>query len=240
VGWLAVPVIVAGAVVSGSRTAWIALVAGLGLPLTLSIAARPAVALRRALIPALALVGACLALLLLHINPASALPTFNPQKNGDLIQRAVSFGNLARDHNIVARIDIARNAMAHWRAHPLTGWGVGAYGEVYTTPPPDTSQPGWISNLPIHLLYDSGVLGLAAFAAAMTWIAVRGVRCWLAAWGLRQAMLAGNLLALFGLLVAFQATEATWFAYPWIYLGLLEAAIKSQEERRTPTLEIVA
>jgi hypothetical protein len=187
----------------------------------------------------LAVAAAAVALVVLHVNPVSALPAFNPQENGDLIQRAVSFGNLSHDHNIVARVEIARNALVHWRTHPLTGWGVGAYGEVYTTPPPDTSQPGWISNLPIHLLYDSGLLGLIAFGAAMALAVVRGIRFWRGTWGLMQAMVAGILLALFGLLVAFQATEATWFAYPWIYLGLLEAATLSLPARQTPMLELV-
>jgi O-antigen ligase len=213
-----------GVIVSGSRTAWLTLAVGLCVPIGVKILAHPRAVARRALGPILVAAAAAGALVVLHVNPASVLPAFNPHQNGDLVQRVASFSNLSRDRDIVARVDIAKNALDHWRAHPLTGWGVGAYGEVYTYPPPDTIHAGWISNLPIHLLYDSGILGLAAFTAAIVLAALRGIRAWSAASGLDRAILAGLLLALFGLLLSFQATEATWFAYPWIILGLLDAA----------------
>jgi O-antigen ligase len=225
-----------GVAVSGSRTAWLSLLAVLCVPLAVWAAAHPHAVARRSLLPLLALAGGIIVLIALHVH---LLPAFNPQQNAALTQRVASFGSLSHDRNVIARIEIARNALNHWRAHPFTGWGVGAYGEVYRYPPPDTIHAGWISNLPIHLLYDSGLLGLAAFAAAIGMAAWYGIRSWLAAGGLSQAMLAGILLALLGLLVAFQATEATWFAYPWIYLGLLEAATRSLPSRQRPTLEIV-
>jgi xanthine/uracil permease len=112
---------------------------------------------------------------------------------------------------------------------------------VYTYPPPDTIHPGWISNLPVHLLYDSGLLGLAGFVWAMVVLATRGIRAWSATSGVPQALLAGILLSLLSLLLAFQATEASWFSYPWIYLGLLEASIlASPAGRGDPEIALCA
>lgn len=239
VAWTAVGLAAAGTALSGSRTAWLVVLAGLCIPAGLEVARRPGAVARKAAVP-LVLVAACaLGLVVLHLNPLPAFPVFNPQETGDLAQRVASFGHLSQDRNITVRLDVARNALDHWRAHPLTGWGVGAYGEVYTYPPPDTIHAGWIANLPVHLLYDSGLLGLAAFCWAVGLVGLRGIQAWRRSSGLAQTILAGLLLALFGLLLAFQATEATWFAYPWIYLGLLEAGTLSTSVRRPPALEVV-
>jgi hypothetical protein len=236
--WGAVVLGAVGIVASGTRTAWLALLLCL-LVAGARVAFQRRVGLRW-VVPPVVLAGMlALGLAVTHTDPRSALPAFNPRQGGDLAQRVASFGDLSRDRDIVTRVQIAGNALTHWQTHPLTGWGVGAYGEVYRYPPPDTIHPGWISNLPVHLLYDSGLLGLAAFAWAMVLAAIGGVRAWLGAAGVMRAAIAGLLLALLGLLLAFQATEATWFAYPWIYLGLLQAAVWSAAARQTPSrLEI--
>ncbi|HZS93490.1 MAG TPA: O-antigen ligase family protein [Chloroflexota bacterium] len=249
---------VAGTFVSGSRTAWIALIAGIGLAGGVSVVSRVLSLRRRGrmqyapssggigggvqkmgpfVVLFVGIVGVAGAVAGFHGGGMRLVPTFNPNQDGDLLQRVASFGSLARDRNVIVRLEVDENALLHWQTHALTGWGVGAYGEVYRYPPPDTVHAGWISNLPIHVMYDSGLIGLVAFAVAMVMAVRRGIGAWRRSLDASyRAMVVGLLLALFGLLLAFQATDATWFAYPWVYLGLLEAAVLSAPSRRSGAL----
>jgi O-antigen ligase len=234
VAWSAVILGIPGVILTGARTVWIALVVALGVGLLVVTIHRPRVVVRRAVPPLLALLLVVGAMAALHFDPRTLIPAFNPHQTGSIMQRVASFGSLSRERDLTVRVEIYRNALTHWQQHPWIGWGVGAYGEVYRYPYPDQVHPGWISNLFIHVLYDSGLLGLAFFLGGLAWAGCRGVRAWRGAQGIEAGMLAGTLLALLGLLIAFQSTEATWFAYPWIYLGLLEGAIFSAGRRSRP------
>ena len=86
--------------------------------------------------------------------------------------------------------------------------------------------PGRIGNLELHLLYDSGALGLALALAGLAVIARGAVGALRRApvAGPDRAVILGLLAAGAALLVAYQATEGTWLAYTWIYAGLLARA----------------
>src|SRR5207248_9011471 len=70
----------------------------------------------------------------------------------------------ATDPSVVARVHTAGQALAGIRAHPLLGNGAGSFAAIYQDAQGD---PGWIGNLELHLLYDSGALGLLAVLAGL-------------------------------------------------------------------------
>ncbi len=224
--WAACAVCVLAVVVSGARTAWLALAACLIVAVFLYLADRGQL-LR--LIPVAVLMLAVIGTIVLLRPIQHALPKFEPSQNGALIQRLASFDSLNKERDLTVREEIYQNALAHWRQSPILGWGVGAYGESFRYPPPDQVHDGWISNLPIHVLYDSGLIGLLFFAGALVLSAWSGITTWRHSRPASKALLAGLLLGLLALLLAFQATEATWFAYPWVYLGILEGIVSRRQ-----------
>jgi O-antigen ligase len=123
---------------------------------------------------------------------------------------------------VVERLDTYAKALEGIAAHPIVGNGTGSFGQRYVYLSVD--EPAWVGNLELHLLYDSGLLGFAGFwlcIGAVGWRAGRAYR------RARDPLLRGALLGLGGglltLLVAYQATEATWLALTWVHLGLLAA-----------------
>ncbi len=121
-----------------------------------------------------------------------------------------------------------RTALAAWRDHPWVGHGVGAFGDLFHYP--TERRSAWIPNFFVHHLFDSGILGLAALLAGVGVVLARGARAWRRAAGARRGVLAGLVLAWVGLAVAFQTTEGSWLAFPWILLGLTEGAASPRGE----------
>jgi O-antigen ligase len=170
---------------------------------------------------------------LLAAGAVGLVPALDPYSGPLIARRLASFADLARDGNLWVRGEVLRQALVTWQAHPWIGWGVGAYGDMYQYP--NQAIPAWVPNLFVHHLFDSGALGLTGLVLGVGLTAGRGVRAWTRArdTGLPGAeCVAPLLLALLGLLVAFQTTEASWLAYPWIYLGLLEGAVWEDGMRR--------
>lgn len=210
-----------GLVASVTRAAWLGLAAALGV-------AALAWAWRRSRVAGAAVLLAELAALLL----AGALVAdrlaggWRPRPDGPTSAtvggRISSLGEIERDGNLWVRVQVVRSALAAWRDHRWIGHGVGAYGDLADYP--TERRPAWIPNFFVHHLFDSGLAGLAALFAGVGAVLVRGVKTWRWATGARRGILGGLLLAFVALAVAFQTTEASWLAYPWILLGLLEAA----------------
>ena len=125
------------------------------------------------------------------------------------------------------------------RLHPILGTGTASFhlyfnwddyvpGAGQNT---DPDQAGWISNTPLRVLHDTGIVGLLSllFFLGYLTIAVR--------WGTRiasaqtrvtlVALSAGAILYA----ITFQATEATMLAFTWIHLGLLATAVRLAADR---------
>ena len=217
--WAALTLGLGGLVASLTRTAWL----GFALAGSLALIAWAWRHPRTALVAGagLALGGLCLVALFGWSDLRFLVPQVDLSSGGALAQRLATFGNLADDGNVWVRGQILRHALSVWPQHPWIGWGIGAYSQVYYYPNANTTS--WIPSLFIHQLYNTGILGLGAFVLALALAGWRGFQAWRQAHGLPRAVLGGLLLALVGLLAAFQATEASWLAYFWIYLGLLEA-----------------
>jgi hypothetical protein len=107
------------------------------------------------------------------------------------------------------------------------GNGAGSINGLRIVPPgePALEKP-WNGNVLLFVLHDSGAIGLASLAGLVVAVALvaRGALR-------RTADMSGRALvvALLGagvvLLFAYQFTHALWLMYPYVYLGLLSAAL---------------
>jgi O-antigen ligase len=218
-----------------ARGAWLGFAAGVvllgvGLVVLRLRGAQPLGTLRRNIV--LAVLAASTAGLFLTV----IAPAFFPGTSAGLGSRLNVWGyDPQSDPSVRARFDTVQQALPDIWAQPVIGHGAGSFGLSHQD---DKGNAGWIANLELHVLYDSGILGLACWVAGfagLAWAAWRFVRM--------QPFdgeddLAWTTLGLLGavaaLLVAFQATEGSWLAFPWVYLGLLVVAFGLGIKRAQP------
>jgi O-antigen ligase len=120
---------------------------------------------------------------------------------------------------------IFNRAFEGWTKKPLLGWGTGAYPLVY---PPDLNGY-WIANLELHILFDTGILGLVLFGIALVavaWCTLRALRYSAPGWNTTRLLLLGLLLSVAGLFLAYQVTDATWLGFTWALLAMLMMAAR--------------
>lgn len=145
-----------------------------------------------------------------------ALPTAPASALSD---RVSTFGRLQSDFTLNTRVQDARWAVDDWLASPWLGNGTGSFAQLHGT---RKGTEAWISNLVLHTLVDTGVIGLAIQASL---VGLVGWRAWRAGTRAREASLSTGLRALtVGLLImliAYQITDGTWMALFWIHLGLM-------------------
>ncbi len=129
----------------------------------------------------------------------------------------------AKDPAVQIRVTTTQGALDGITSHPIIGNGAGSFGMTHMN---GRGAPEWVSNLELHILYDSGAIGLALFVLGLV----------LLAWKALQAIhvqpdsddkidlrpqIIGLLGALSVLLFTFQSTEGTWMAFFWVYVGLI-------------------
>lgn len=138
-----------------------------------------------------------------------------------LVNRLRTFGNLGLDPTWLARVEENRLAIEDWLKHPFIGNGTGSFSQIHGSV---RGKPAWIGNLLLHTLVDTGLVGLLVQLLLFGRILCGAMRLSRKAPDLR---ITTGLLALswgmLGLLIAYQATDATWFAIFWIHLGLMES-----------------
>ncbi len=208
-------------VASLTRAAWLGAVVGLGLAAIVWAVRRPRLALGVGL--GVGLLAVAVAAVVFLSDLRTVLPgtaTIDQTTVGD---RLMSLASLDVDGNVWVRLQIYQHALQVWQEHPWLGWGVGAYGQAYLYPNQNLSA--WIPNLFLHVLYDSGLSGLLFMAGGLAVALWRGLAIWFRQVDTTRYLAGGLLLAVIALLVAFQATEASWLAYFWVYLGLLEGVV---------------
>jgi hypothetical protein len=128
------------------------------------------------------------------------------------------------DPSIRVRMAVIRRALRDWREHPVAGTGVGSFGQQYVT----TSQTrAWISNMPVRVLHDSGIVGLTLFGAALLALAWRSVPLALRPrGGDTEALALALTVAIGSMFIAFLATEGLQLAWYWLSFGLFAAATR--------------
>ena len=163
---------------------------------------------------------------------ALALILIAVQGNEYLRGRLESMVHPDEAYTLTHRIIFNMAALDHARQHPLLGWGSSSFGLFWNWETPDGVAPAWAGNLEIRILHDTGLIGLGLFLVFIAKL-LRGAFA-----ALKQTTNADDLhtlgalvSGLLVLLVAFQATDATTLAFPWVHLGLLAAALRVIETR---------
>jgi len=204
--------LVTGIVYSCTRASWV----GMGGILVACARMRPLS--RRATLTVVCVIVLAFALLIATSDTSAFL------------QRTVMPLTVTRDNTMEYRVRISTAMLRSWLTRPLVGHGAGA-GHLVTLPLPNgrTLQGVWAGNAEIHLLQNSGLLGLAAFLV-LVGVVWRGVRQAAHQRGAAWATL-GTPLSIAGifLLFSFQFTHALWLMYPYVYLGLLTAELSADE-----------
>jgi hypothetical protein len=154
-------------------------------------------------------------------NPVPATPDPRVQSGSTLIDKVQQLASPDSSSSVQSRLSIFGNTVDGWLKQPIFGWGTGAYPQVYS---PGYTDAYWIANLELHMLFDTGVVGLALFAIAVVvaaWRGVRALRGPTMGWSTLHSILLGLLVAGAGLLFAYQVTDATWIGFTWVFFALL-------------------
>ncbi|HUG98260.1 MAG TPA: O-antigen ligase family protein, partial [Gammaproteobacteria bacterium] len=116
-----------------------------------------------------------------------------------------------------------------FRSSPMIGMGAYSYGQRHVVP---SGRPDTIAVLPVAVLHDAGIVGLAALSG---FFAMLGLRAWRAA---RDELLGGPASALIAsvavLLVAYVATNALHFAVTWVIIGCAAGATLAGRDEPQP------
>lgn len=166
------------------------------------------------------LVGVIFAMALLSV----AAVVYLLPKDIPLIDRLASFARLGSERTVVGRIAKYDLAISAWRERPLLGWGTGGMARVFGR---EQKVLAWVGNLEIHLLVDTGLVGLIAFALFVAALLFRAASALRKTQGSPFApMLLSLIIGYIGILVAYQSTDATWLGLFWTHAGLLAAATR--------------
>lgn len=172
----------------------------------------------------LLVVGCSVAILLLVISPF--IGSFLQQRFSTIDLEEVS-----TDSSAWFRIVSLGAAIDDIQAHPVLGMGTDSLQLTfnmrdYTGYPTEMDdEPGWISNSPVRVLHDTGVIGLGIFLAFLITLAVATIRAIRLAEGPTRSVVVALAAGLLVYAVTFQVTEATLLAFPWVHVGLLAATV---------------
>ena len=216
-GFVPLAAIAFGLVFGATRAAWIGMAALVGL---WAWSRRPG---RRAVAALAAAVATALALQALTVG------------NTPLYTRLLRPIEMRRDINLEIRSRINRATIASWwsaAAPPAARWATRLFGKgagsINGLPPvPGVIDPKmWNGNMTLFALHDGGLVGLASLAGVVVTAAWSVARALGHAGGASQRpLLVASVGAGAVLLFAYQFTHALWLMYPYVYLGLLAAAL---------------
>lgn len=126
----------------------------------------------------------------------------------------------------IGSISAARQLVAD---HPLTGVGVGNFGEYYqdprTQPSPDRSVSQVVNNQTLETLVETGLVGLFALLLLVWMLLARTIRAFRAVGqdDILRAALVGSGAALAAMLVQAQTFSALYLMHLWFTIGLVVA-----------------
>ncbi len=204
-----------------TRTAWLALPVGLLATLATGGAGgpRPEGSHRTALRVALAC--GVLVAALAGTAVALRLPEQLEARTG-VVSRLSMLLDPARDPNVQVRLRTYATALSLWGESPLVGVGHGAMERTAGT---EDRTLAWAGNLEVHLLADTGVLGLALILGFVALVLARVLIAARRSSGEARRRHAERLGAIVVLLICAQATETSWLGSFWVLFGLALASL---------------
>ena len=157
--------------------------------------------------------------------PTTASPLGGPgcfQSGSVFMQHSHGFFAASSTSSFTGRLKIAQQALKGWLQRPVLGNGSGSYSYVF-----GAASGGWLGNLPLHILFDTGILGLLLLLVALVAAGRAAFRALLAAvpaWEPTHYVLFGLVPAGLSLLVTYEFTDGTWLGFTWVFFGMLVAA----------------
>jgi O-antigen ligase len=136
-----------------------------------------------------------------------------------MAERVMTLSRLGSEFTVSTRVQDAKWAIEDWKQSPVFGRGTGSFVQIHGV---RVGTEAWVSNLILHTLLDTGIVGLVIqmslfiLVAARTWNAARITKDPALAVGLR-----GLTLGFVVMMVAYQVTDGTWLAVFWVHLGLM-------------------
>jgi hypothetical protein len=136
----------------------------------------------------------------------------------------VDISDPTSDPNTLTRVVQVGSALDEILKHPVWGGGTSSFQLAFDWQSLGTEweDQGWIGNTEMRVLHDTGLVGLVVFVTFLVSLYRRS----------KTVLKLESNPELFALLasaavycVAFQATEGTLLAFPWVHLGLLGCAI---------------
>jgi len=123
------------------------------------------------------------------------------------------------------------------QAHPVFGSGTDSFQltfnwKDYIGPSEMDDYAGWISNTPVRVIHDTGIVGLGIFLAFLIVLGVKTIRAIRRAAGYPRVVIIALAAGLVVYTITFQTTEATLLAFPWVHIGLLAAAVNMIPDRQ--------
>jgi O-antigen ligase len=201
----------AALILSLARGAWVGFAAGSVLALLFLRRVRPHVAL---LVVGVVAVG----LALILRSGLGGVPQ-------EVSARFATLPTIRADVNTVSRLGNIDLALAEWRSRPVLGWGTDGF---------HINHPENLSALPIPqlgALYDTGLVGFALFVVFIGALLFRAITASARSGDESLAVVLGALtFAAIAQLIAFQATDAFWLGFVWVYFGLMLGAVRLIEE----------
>jgi len=159
------------------------------------------------------------AVAIILVIAASALGVLR-QRFGDLYYDGLT------EETTLTRVIVMEEALQQVPSHPLLGTGTASFNLSFdwgTYVTAWSSDKTWIGNMPIRVLHDTGVVGLAIFLgfSASVWRKIRrDFRGGSGPIPILVALAAGTLIYS----ICFQSSDGSVLAFTWVQLGFLASA----------------
>jgi hypothetical protein len=144
-----------------------------------------------------------------------------PWQGSALSGRIDELGEWESAPTLVARQTANAAAIELWRQRPWFGWGTDSFRHVAR---PEPHEPAWIPNVVLHVVFDTGLVGLTLIGSAALLAFVTALRALARParyWQESDYGLLGLLAATGALAVCYQMTDGTWMGFTWFLFGIL-------------------
>lgn len=143
--------------------------------------------------------------------------------------------NAAADSSTFGRLVQMSAALDDVKEHPVFGTGTSSFQLLFKMSDVmpvnyEDEDVGWISNSPLRVLHDTGIVGLAVFLVFLGTLLRASYQALAVAARSTKISIVALSAGLLLYAITFQVSEATLLTFPWIHLGLLAAAASAHHD----------
>jgi len=142
----------------------------------------------------------------------------------------IGVSDVSMDVSTAGRLVQMGAAVEDVKVHPILGTGTSSFQLLFKLSDLgidvnyEDADIGWISNSPLRILHDTGIVGLTVFLIFLGTLARTAYQALRVAVHSTKVSIVALSAGLLLYAITFQATEATLLTFTWIHLGLLAAA----------------